>query len=545
MRGTLRAMLAGLGILAASCGAWAADGTVVLLSLNDIHSHLFPYEVVEGSGAAKRTLSVGGLARAATLIRQEREASGGEVLVAFPGDLGEGPLFFFLKGEAEVRGLNLIGTDAATLGNHEFDLGDEGMRQALAWARYPVLVSNLTPLSGRAPFLPYKILTTPKGLRVGFFGFVPAELASVTKGSRDYRVEEDLRGAARRMVAKLRSEGCDLIVLLSHAGIYADRDLAASVEGIHAILGGHTHTLLEKGELVEGPKGWMTLIGQAGAMCRWLGRMVVVVRDGRLDPERSGWSVRELTADVPADPRVELFLEPYRSRLDRELNVPVGTLPEPADATKAVVRARESGLGDLIAEAFRWKADAQIGLINGGSIRGDQVYPAGPLSYRTLYEMMPYGNTLIRGTLTGAELRQVLELSASALAFPGDGYDAAKRTPTGGFLQVAGLRFVLDPHRRPALVDNRGNISFPGDRVSEIRVETSPGVWKALSEGDRYTLVVNDWIGTGGDKYVFLGQILKERGRNLQLGDVDSLAEYVRAAEVLRLAPDGRIRIRE
>jgi 5'-nucleotidase len=379
---------------------------------------------------------------------------------------------------------------------------------------------------------------------VGFFGFVPAELASITKGSRDYRVETDLRGTARRMVAKLRSEGCDLIVLLSHAGIYADRDVAASVEGIHAILGGHTHTLLERGELIEGPNGWRTLIGQAGAMDRWLGKMVVTVRDGRLDPDRSGWSVLELTADVPADPRMALFLEPYEHRLDRELNVPVGTLPEPADATKAVVRARESALGDFIAQAFRWKADARIGLINGGSIRGDRIYPAGPFSYRTLYEIMPYGNTLVRGTLTGAELRQVLELSASALPFPGDGYDAAVRTPTGGFLQVAGLRFAIDPHRRPARVDNAGNISFPGERVSDVRVETAPGVWAPLSAGERYTLVTNDWIGTGGDKYVFLGNILKGTGRNLQLGDADSLAEYVRAVG-LGLSTDGRILIRE
>ena len=119
----------------------------------------------------------------------------------------------------------------------------------------------------------------------------------------------DLTAVADRMVRVLKAKGCDVIVAMSHAGLYADRALAASTCGVHAIVGGHSHDLMTKPEIVEGPGGWKTIIGQAGSMCRYLGVMTVRVKDGALDAANSGWTVRELTKDVPQDFKVSLIID--------------------------------------------------------------------------------------------------------------------------------------------------------------------------------------------------------------------------------------------
>ena len=233
---------------------------------------------------------------------------------------------------------------------------------------------------------------------------------------------------------------------------------------------------LEKPEIVEGPGGWKTIIGQAGSMCRYVGIMKLVVNhNGMLDETASKWTLLEMTQAVAMNQDVQNAIEPYSKELETYMGRPVGALMQDVDVSKSVVREKESVLGNFLADAMRWKGGTQIAFVNGGGIRGNKIYPAGEISYNMLYEIYPWGNTLEKFILTGREIRETLEISASALKSSSDNYDPAERTPSGGFLQVSGLHVVYDLGKQPALIDNNSRILRAGNRVESVEVFASDG----------------------------------------------------------------------
>ena len=508
--------------------AWSADGRLVLLSLNDIHGRIYS---VDGTG---------GFAKAATAIDALREQNPGNTFFLEIGDVNEGPLFFYFHGNAEMRGLSMLKTDVGTIGNHEFDLGEDVLFEARSYARFPIVVSNLRRKDGTpAPFLQHLIKDAANGMKVGFFGLLTAELGAMTGGSGSFRAGQDLPSEAERMVNLLTREGCDAIILLSHCGLDVDREIARSTKGITAILGGHSHTLMERGEFVKGPDGWMTLIGQAGSYARHLGVMTLDVREKEAALS-SEWRVQPLSKEIPEDPAVLFLLEPFRKRLDAQLGAPLASQPADMDARRDILRRGETPLGNFLADAFRWKAKSQVAFLAGGSIRGDQVYPAGSVSYATLTNMMPFGGSLYKGTLTGADLLQVLETSASAYEAEGDGYDTAFRTPRGGFLQVSGIRFVIDPRKQPRLIDNNGVVRTEGSRVSKAEILQPDGTWTPLKPDEVYTVSTTDWTAGGGDKY----SVLKKNASafsSMEQMYLESTAEYIRFRGEMNAKPEGRI----
>ncbi|NLA91148.1 MAG: bifunctional metallophosphatase/5'-nucleotidase, partial [Synergistaceae bacterium] len=336
LRNRLFAALALLMLL--SGAAFASAAQVTLLSMNDIHGHIYPED------------GVGGLAKASTVINSIRAEAPGDVLLFEIGDVNEGPLFFYFHGHAEMRGLSLLGVEAGTLGNHEFDLGEEVLFEAVSRANFPIVVSNLRYKDGRpAPFPQWGAKTTANGLKIGYFGLLPPALASVTSGSGSFRAGQDLPSEAERMISLLKKEGCDIIVLLSHCGLEDDRLIARSAAGIHAILGGHSHALMETAEFVEGPGGWVTTVGQAGSYARHLGRMNLSVKEGRVDREETSWQAIPLGKDVPEDLKVAWLIEPFRERLNERLEIPLAPQPTDMDARAELLRRKEAPLGNFIA----------------------------------------------------------------------------------------------------------------------------------------------------------------------------------------------------
>lgn len=540
-----RGLLAFCLVLLLAVSAFAADGTVTFITMNDIHGHIYPYSINQEKNGEKVKVEVGGMARASTVIRTEKAKNPGNVFALEMGDINEGPLFFFYKGLPEVRSLNLAGIDVGTLGNHEFDLGAAVLEDVMRYAKFPFTIANLyTDLPAfKNLYHPYVIKYAANGLKIGFFGLIAPELATVTTGSRQFRVGQNLIEEAQRMVNILQKEECDVIVAMTHIGVYADRAIAESVEGIHIITGGHTHTLIETPEIITGPNGWKTMVTQSGSMGRYTGIARVAIKNGKLDEEHSTWVARELTTAIPMDKRVSWLIDPFQQKLDEQLGEPIGIMDQDADARKIMVRGQEAPIGNFIADALRWNGQTQIGLMNGGSIRGDKVYPAGEVSYKTLYEMLPYGNTLVRFELTGEQIRNILEVSASALIREGDGYDGNLRTPTGGFIQVAGLKVTYDLSRQPAIINNEGELVKTGNRVVDVLVEHEDGTWTPLNPQAVYTVTTNDWLGTGGDKH-YIFKMAGPTAYSLQLGDVESLAQYVRHVGHITLQEEGRITIR-
>lgn len=267
---------AGISLLGLPLTAEAAQQIqLTILHTNDQHSRVDPLP-----DDGRKYGGMGGMARRATLISQIRQQEP-NVLLLDCGDIWQGtPYFNFFNGELEYKLMSEMQYDAATLGNHDFDNGLQGLEQMLPHASFPFLSANYdfskTILQNK--FAPYKIFEK-QGVRIGVFG-LGIELAGlVSKNLYGETLYLDPIHTAREMVQELRRQQCNLIVCLSHLGYkyengqVDDVTLARQVEGIDLILGGHTHTFLDEPTLIQHASGHETLVNQVGWSGIFLGRI--------------------------------------------------------------------------------------------------------------------------------------------------------------------------------------------------------------------------------------------------------------------------------
>lgn len=251
---------------------------LTVLHTNDQHSRIEPFD-----SSYSRNPNQGGFARRATLIQQIRSQEK-NVLLLDAGDIFQGtPYFNFYGGELEFKLMSMMGYDAATMGNHDFDNGLEGFLKALPNAKFPFITSNYdfsnTILDGKTE--KYKIFKKD-GIKVGLFG-VGIELDGLV-GKKQYQETKYLNPVeiAQHYADFLRKEkGCDLVICLSHIGYdyrddadkISDKKLAAQTDNIDLILGGHTHTFLPEPQSFTNKSGKNVFVNQVGWAGLLLGRI--------------------------------------------------------------------------------------------------------------------------------------------------------------------------------------------------------------------------------------------------------------------------------
>ena len=275
--------LIGLGGLAMSTSSIASKKHITILHTNDVHSHIEPFAANDS-----RYANQGGVARRLTLINSIRKENP-NVLLLDAGDIFQGtPYFNFYGGELEFKLMSMLGYDAATIGNHDFDNGIGGLAKQMPHASFELLSANYdftnTIMDGLTK--PYRVFVKD-GIRVGVFG-VGIKLEGLVN-QRQYKETKYLNPIeiAQDMTHILKEEeNCDLIICLSHLGfeyrndkIISDRVLAKSTTDIDLIIGGHTHTFLEKPVVAQNKDGKFLLINQVGWGGINLGRI-----DFYLDP---------------------------------------------------------------------------------------------------------------------------------------------------------------------------------------------------------------------------------------------------------------------
>lgn len=251
--------------------------TLTILHTNDVHSRLEPFPMDGGKLAG-----MGGVAARAALIQQIRKTSE-NVLLLDAGDIFQGtPYFNMYKGEPEIKAMSMMGYDACTIGNHDFDAGIEGFAKQLPHANFPVLVANydFTDTQLENKVAPYTIVKKG-GLRIGIFG-LGIELNGLVSGAAFGNTKyNNPIPVAQSISEKLKKEkNCDLVICLSHLGYeyetnkISDKTIAKETKYIDLIIGGHTHTFLDRPTVAKNAAGGETIINQVG----WGG-----VRLGRLD----------------------------------------------------------------------------------------------------------------------------------------------------------------------------------------------------------------------------------------------------------------------
>ena len=491
-------LLAG-ALLLVSAAALAEPTTITFLHVNDV------YEIAPKRGK-------GGFAPLMTLLERERGASANTV-TTFGGDLFSPSVMSGLtQGAQMVEMMNAIGTDIAVVGNHEYDFGPEVAARNFAASAFPWLGANvLGPDGTPAGGLVASRIIEKGGFKVGFFGVITPETEVLSSPGADITFAPVI-ATARKAVEDLKAEGAELIVALTHQPISRDREFAAKVGGIHLVLGGDDHVPIA---FHEG----RVPIFKAGYDAHYLGVVDLhvewVERRGKKSlsvlPE---WRL-VATAGVEPEPGVQALVDKHEAMLDEELGVIIGKTEVELDTRRASVRAGETNFGNLVAEAMRRGVGAEVGLTNGGGIRGDRTYAAGTeLTRKDVLTELPFGNTVVLMELSGSDLRAALENGVSRVE------DGAGRFP-----QIAGVRFEYDP-TAPA-----------GSRVVEVEVGGAP-----LEAAKVYTVATNDYMAGGGDGYESLRngrQLIDASGATLM---ATMVMDHVESLGTVAPAVDGRIR---
>jgi len=375
--------------------------------------------------------AVGGMARLRGLRRQLAE-DGTPVLLLHAGDmLFPSVMSKFSQGESMIAAMNLLDGDpeaadpllVATFGNHEFDAADEAVVLArLAQSRFQWVSSNAYHCQAaqceRFPGVPETLLLEIGGVRVGLMGLLyPLERPAYVRST-------PVIPAARVALAKLRAEGAELVIALTHQGKAMDEVLAQAVPGIDLIIGGHDHRYFRQ-------RVGTTWITKADAdIASAIVYDVVLPVGGPL----STVPLRIRVDDhIPADPQMAALVAEWLAALRRaglDSEQVVGQTAVMLEGVEPVVRGQESALGNLLADAARQAMGTDIAFINGGAIRINDNIPPGPITQGDLDGVFYYDNRLVSFPITGRQLLQLLNHSV-----------AEADSGAGHFLQVSGVRF--------------------------------------------------------------------------------------------------------
>ena len=254
-----------------------AQKDLVVLHTNDCHSQIFPFSK---NLADKNKAGLGGFTRRMVYVKQQRQVSP-DLLLFDSGDFSQGSSYYSLfKGDVEIGLMNMMGYDAATIGNHEFDFGLENMARIFKMAKFPIVCANYdftgTVLEGVVK--PYTIIKR-KGVKIGVFGLSPKLEGLVVRENYGNIKYLDPISVTKDVVKTLREkEKCDLVICLSHLGWKtgdvepSDERVVPQTDGVDLFLGGHTHTYLNPAKMVENASGKKIPVSQNGKSGMYLSR---------------------------------------------------------------------------------------------------------------------------------------------------------------------------------------------------------------------------------------------------------------------------------
>jgi 2',3'-cyclic-nucleotide 2'-phosphodiesterase (5'-nucleotidase family) len=473
-------------VLAVAAGFFAVPGVrgddaaapaplvVRVYHTNDVHGWIMARPSAD-------PLDAGRIVGGAAALKAWIDKDAGPKLVLDAGDWWQGtPEGSLTKGEAVAEVFNAVGYDAVEIGNHEFDAGQDNLKSLIGKLKMPVLAANVYGPDGkRVPWTKPWIVKDVDGVKFGIFGLLTTHMDKLAFPKNiaglAFRREVD---EARDDVKELKRQGADVIIAVTHVGFEeegktkfeGDQTLAREVPGIDLIVGGHSHTFLSRA--YRDPENG-TLIVQAGCYLSRAGRTTFKIDPLTRRVLASSDELVELRPDrMGEDPAVKAIVTRRADEAGKAYEAVVAT------ATAAVPRGganAEWPLGSWMADCYRSWAAVDLAFQNGGGVRSD--IPAGPVTLRRIFNVMPFDNALVKLRMTGAQLRALLDRGM------------------GGprLLQLSGARVEFVPGA-PA-----------GGRLSSVTVGGAP-----LDDAKTYSVVTLDFLVSGGDGFREFGAVPQE-----------------------------------
>jgi len=483
--------------------AAAQHQRLTLLHTSDLHGSVLPWDDFRNQPAD------GSLAQVATLTRQIRDEADRPVLVLDSGDTIQGtpfeqfPHIRWSEASPTIAAMNLIGYDAMAVGNHEFNFGLEVLRRAENQADFPFLSANVVDESNSVPVFPTYMVIEAGDVRVGVVGLVTPNIPGWERPEH-YRglVFRPMDEVAREQVRHLRDkEDCDLVVVLAHTGFERSLDdgsgggtdvedfawRLSQIPGVDVLLTGHTHEDIPPRELNG------TIVSQPKARARLLTRIDLELERQDENWRIASWEGRNLPLkSVTPDPAIQEAMADLHDRVVEALDGPVGRVSDPVSV--AGCRLRDCAALDLIHQVQLEASGADLSLASLLTDRTPDL-PAGPVTWRWIYAFYVYPNTLAKVTVTGAEIKDILEHAARY-------YNGLDCDPDGG------CTLLTDPAIPHYNVDSMAGVSYRvdptqpvGHRVRDLRIHG-----RAIDTNRKFTLVCNNYRAAGGGGFPHLAQ---------------------------------------
>ncbi len=487
-----------------------------ILHTNDLHAHDESY--------SDRGHIIGGMARIAHLMQFLR-AHNPDAVTVDAGDIFQGtPFFTFYHGEIEVQMLNDAGYDIYTMGNHEFDEGPDNLAKQLQKAKFSIICCNLdaSACPALAALIKPSVIREIHGQKVAFVGAIVPDLDRVslhTNGVKVISPDGDWTAPIRQEVERLKAQGINKIILVTHVGVELDRKLA-EIPDVDVIVGGHSHTRLDEPIVIDHPDGTHCIIVQTGCYGRAIGKLDLAFDDqGRLDMPDTHYHLINITNRIHADKKMAHYLSEKSQPFQAKRKEIVATATRDFDNAFARYPG-DCALGDLIADALAAGGSqygATIAFQNRGGIRSR--IDKGEINEEKVEEVLPFDNTLQVATVKGSDIRKILENSVA-------GKPAQPIMLGAKFLDVHGLKFEWDPAAPPA------------QRIKKIWAADKDGQLQPLQPDADYRIAINSYSFGGGEGYDFShAQDIKDTGARLSV----YLHDYLLKHKTITPDTDGRI----
>ncbi|MBV2186607.1 MAG: 5'-nucleotidase C-terminal domain-containing protein [Rhizobium sp.] len=527
----LRSGLLSASVLALSASGAFADFELNILHTNDFHSRIEAINKFDSTCSAEeagKNECFGGVARMKTAIdTRKAELKDANVLVLDAGDQFQGSLFYTTYKSAPIAEfMNGMGYDAMAIGNHEFDDGPEELARFIDALKFPMVSGNVlaglnTPIADK--YKPY-VIKEFGGEKVAVVSVLATDTDETSSPGDDVLFVDEI-SYLKDAVKEIEAAGVNKIVLLSHVGYTVDQRIAAAVDGIDVIVGGHSHTLLSSTDekaagpyptLVKNPSGKDVPVVTAYAYSKYLGDLKVVFDDAGVVKTAEG-APKLLDASVAPDAAYTAKVSELGAPIEELKQKEIGETAAVIDGSRELCRAAECSMGNLVADAMVDRVKDQgvtIAIQNGGGLRAS--IDAGTVTMGEALTVLPFQNTLATFKLKGSDIVAALENGLGQIE------DGAGRFP-----QVSGLKFSFDKSK-PA-----------GSRVVSVEVKEGDG-FVALDPEKLYGVATNNYMRAGGDGYKIFataGQNAYDFGPGLET----VLADYIAKNSPYKPYTDGRI----